>query len=151
MLGLKFICQPLACGCSSVTAAAVVSTDCSEASPDVPTNKSFSCFCASLIAAASNSSSARNADNMVRNTSTEFKSIFTASWVTSRLPSRISSSSVSMTWVKSATAVKPKVPLPPLIECAARKIVLIVSRSAAPISRFSSSDSIVSRPSKLSS
>ena len=44
-----------------------------------------------------------------------------------RLP-RSSSSSVSHVCVNDATSVKPNVALPPLIECATRKIVLTSSR-----------------------
>src|SRR5258708_20332319 len=72
-----------------------------------------------------------------------------ASAVTGRTPLRISSSSVSTPCVKPATSAKPKVAEPPLMEWAARKIVLIFSLSAvAP--RLRSPDSITSSPSRLS-
>src|ERR1700674_3125194 len=45
------------------------------------------------------------------------------------LPLRSPSKSVSISWVASESCVKPKVPLPPLIEWAARKIELSVSVS----------------------
>jgi hypothetical protein len=63
-----------------------------------------------------------------------------------RLP-RSSSSSVSHVCVNDATSAKPKVALPPLIECATRKIVLMISGSGAPTFSLSSAASIVSRAS----
>ena len=72
-----------------------------------------------------------------------------ASAVSGRTPLRISSSSVSTPCVKPATSVKPKVAEPPLMEWAARKIVLMLSLSVvAP--RLNSPDSITSSPSRLS-
>ena len=67
-----------------------------------------------------------------------------------RLP-RNSSSSVSQVCVNDATSEKPNVALPPLMECATRKIVLMSSGSGAPTLSFSSAASIVSSASKLSS
>src|SRR5579859_1232451 len=85
-----------------------------------------------------------------RITSTACSSTCNASGVTPREPLRISSSSVSTECVKPDISMNPNVPAPPLIECAARKMVLMVSRFAPP-SSVSRPDSMVSRPSKLSS
>src|SRR6266436_639287 len=72
-----------------------------------------------------------------------------ASAVTGRTPLRISSSRVSTPCVKPATSAKPNVAEPPLMEWAARKIVLMFSLSAvAP--RLRSPDSMTSSPSRLS-
>src|SRR5258706_10786736 len=46
-------------------------------------------------------------------------------------PLRRPSKSDSISWVASVSCVKPKVPLPPLMECAARKIAFSVSTSSA--------------------
>ena len=64
---------------------------------------------------------------------------------------RSSSSNVSRLWVKEAMSLKPNVALPPFIECATRKIVLISSGSGAPTLSCRSAASIESRASKLSS
>src|SRR5260370_279168 len=85
-----------------------------------------------------------------RITSTDCNSTCNASGVMPRVPLRISSSSVSTECVKPDISMNPNVPAPPLIECAARKMVLMVSRSAL-LSSVNSPDSMVSRPSKLSS
>ena len=53
--------------------------------------------------------------------------------------------------MNEAMSEKPNVALPPLIECATRKMVLISSGSGAPMSSFSSAASIESSASKLSS
>ena len=51
-------------------------------------------------------------------------------------PFRSASNSVSISWVASLSWVKPKVPLPPLMEWAARKIAFRISGSR----RFAPSD-----------
>ncbi len=71
--------------------------------------------------------------------------------VTCMLPLRSSSSRVSRLWVNEAMSENPNVALPPLIEWATRKMVLISSLSGAPMSSFSRAASIESRASKLSS
>jgi len=64
---------------------------------------------------------------------------------------RSSSSSVSQVCVNEATSEKPNVALPPLIECATRKMVPMISGSGAPGLSCSSAASIESSASKLSS
>src|SRR5450631_2301516 len=83
-------------------------------------------------------------------TSTDCSKTCSASGVIVRTPLRISSSSVSTEWVNSDISMKPNVPAPPLMECAARNMVFIVSRSA-PSSRVKSPASMALRPSRLSS
>ena len=107
--------------------------------------------CCGLTISRSISSPSWQAFSICRRTSTDFSRASIASLVTCLRPSRISSSSVSMIWVKLATSVKPNVPAPPLIEWAARKIELISSGSASPGCIPSNPDSMISRPSKLSS
>src|SRR6187399_3353396 len=82
--------------------------------------------------------------------SPERSSVSTNPESTWRLPPRIWSSSVSSVCVNAATSVKPKVALPPLMECATRKIVLTRSRSASPAESLSSAASIESSASLLS-
>ena len=72
------------------------------------------------------------ARSMARRTSTDFSSRSETSTVTGIVPLRSSSSSVSRLWVKEAISVNPKVALPPLIECATRKMVLMSSGSGEP-------------------
>ena len=93
--------------------------------------------------------SASVADIISRKQSQDCNNICTASEVTGRSPLRISSSSVSTPCVKLATSMKPNVAEPPLMECAARKMVLMFSRSAV-ASRLNSPDSMMSSPSRLS-
>src|SRR5688572_16631432 len=66
-------------------------------------------------------------------------------------PLRRPSKSVSSSCVASVSWVKPKVPLPPLIECAARKIALSVSESSPACPRVMAPSSIASRCSCVSS
>jgi len=70
---------------------------------------------------------------------------------TARRSLRTSSSSDSATWVNAATSANPNVAAPPLMECAARKMVCTSSWSVAPESSASSAASIASSPSRLSS
>ena len=88
---------------------------------------------------------------MARRTSTDFSSRSDTATVTRIAPLRSSSSSVSRLWVKEAISEKPNVALPPLMECATRKMVLISSGSGEPTSSFSSAASMASSASKLSS
>ena len=86
-----------------------------------------------------------------RSVSTAASSAPIASGSSVRVPPRAWSSSVSRTWVRSVTAVKPNVAEPPLIEWAARKTTWIVSASPPPSSSASRPRSIASSPSRLSS
>ena len=72
--------------------------------------------------------------SIARMTSTVFSSRSEISSDTCMPPLRSSSSSVSQLCVKEAMSEKPKVALPPLMECATRKMVLISSGSGAPMS-----------------
>ena len=139
--------------CSAVSAAgvsAVVSDD-AEALPSAvwASNSSrpdwTSCTFSSSLATPSWAAS-----TMPRSTSTDASSRSTASRSMARRPSRISSSRVSMTWVKAEISGKPKVPAPPLMEWAALKMALISSISVD-WSRFSKPDSRTSSPSRHSS
>src|SRR6185437_4625459 len=91
------------------------------------------------------------ARSMARMTSTDFSSRSDSATVTGIVPLRSSSSSVSRLWVKEAISEKPKVALPPLIEWATRKIVLMSSGSGEPTSSLRSAASMASSASKLSS
>src|SRR5690606_571696 len=88
-----------------------------------------------------------------RSTSTDASRAPMAVESRTRRPARASSSRVSSRWVRSVTLEKPNVAAPPLIECAARKMTLMVSGSATgpPDSSDSRPPSIASSPSRLSS
>ena len=65
--------------------------------------------------------------------------------VTKSCPVRNRSSSVSILWVNCPTAVKPNIPLLPLMDWAARKMRFSRSRSSGCCSRLSRPSSIVAR------
>ena len=88
---------------------------------------------------------------IARITSTDFSSRSDTAAEAAMPPLRSSSSSVSRLCVNEAMSAKPNVALPPLMEWATRKMVLMSSGSGAPTSSFRSAASIASSASKLSS
>ena len=116
-----------------------------------PSNIAWNTAANSLARVVSGSSSACRASNRARIQSTDCKNKSTESASKRSSPSRILSSRVSRIWVNSETEVKPKVPLPPFIEWAARKILFISSTSGSCGWISSNAFSITSKPSKLSS
>src|SRR5690348_9982318 len=103
------------------------------------------------LAASATAPPSRERASMPRMQSTDCSNSSTVSASAARRPPRTSSSSDSSTWVNAARSANPKVAAPPLIECAARKIVWMSSGSWTPFSRTSNASSIPSRPSRLSS
>src|SRR5690606_474554 len=102
-------------------------------------------------AAASMAPPCSQAASRLRSTSTDVSNTPMALGPRVRRPARASSGRVSSRWVRSVTLEKPNVAAPPLIECAARKMTLMVSGSPPPDSSDSRPPSIASRPSRLSS
>ena len=91
------------------------------------------------------------ASNKPRSTSPACRKASTISCVRGISFLRTRSSRVSKIWVTSAMSVKPKVPLPPLIEWAARKMAFTWSASGASRSSASNKASILTRCSAASS
>ncbi len=141
--GVKPMCQ--ASGSSSFGLATAAAAGAS------PASTAFNRVCTALTAAGSAGVPCSASRNRARSTSTEPSMASTALGSSWRLLERSSSSSVSSTWVRPATASKPKVAAPPLIECAARNTELMISGSRLPSSSDSSPASIASSPSRLSS
>ena len=146
--GSKLIDQP--CGSALAGLAAVGAAWVAGASL-APDSRRSSSARARASMAWSMASPCSAAASSIRSASTEPSSALMATPSSVRLPLRASSSRVSSRWVRSAIAVKPKVALPPLIECAARNTTWMVSPPPPPDSMSSSPASMAARFSRLSS
>jgi hypothetical protein len=102
-------------------------------------------------AVSSGGCSACSVRNIARITSTHLSRMSSSSDVTCSFPARTSSRSDSTLWVNAVIAAKPNVALPPLMEWAPLKIVLMPSESTVPVFSFRSAASMASRDSKHSS
>jgi len=91
------------------------------------------------------------AANISRSTSTASRKVSTISEVMAISFLRMRSSRVSRIWVTSVMSVKPNVPLPPLMECAARKMAFNWSASGTSRSIASNRLSMLPRCSMHSS